>query len=100
MLGFVQIIDSHTLGPQIKMVQNTKLFISSSYTCTNFEILNLKTLRAQNNHPTIFTTAKIYAQTVKKLQSGILQLVPFLIRLSSCYEIYTQPFWYILLYIF
>jgi len=86
MLGFVQIIDSHTSGPQIKMVQYTKLFISSIYTCKKFEILNLKTLRTQNNHPTISTIAKIYAQTVKKLQRGILQLVPFLPRLSSCYE--------------
>ena len=56
MLRFVQIIDSHTSGPQIKMVQKTKLFISSSYTYKNFEILNLNTLRAQNNHPTISTT--------------------------------------------
>jgi len=67
MLGFVQIIDSHTSGPQIKMIQNTNLFISSNYMCKNFKILNLRTSRAQNNHPTISMTAKIYAQTVKKL---------------------------------
>jgi len=53
MLSLVHIRDSHTLGPQIEMIQKKKFLILPSYICKKFEIPNLRNLGSQNNHPTI-----------------------------------------------
>ena len=66
MLGFVQITDSHTLRPQIEIIQKKKLFISSIYTCKNFEIPNLKTSKFQKNHPTSDQVVDIFTKPLPK----------------------------------